>query len=234
MTKTFALSRFARHAVLAATLLSVTSAGRAELVLSQLIIDLAKTDETRADIEIWNNSDERSYILAEPSEIVGAGSSEERRVTEPDPEKRGLLVSPARMILEPGQRKLLRVAAIGARSDRERVYRVTVKPVTGELSAAESGLKLLVGYDVLVLVRPTAPLPRLAASRDGRQLVFRNDGNASLELVDGSQCTSPKTNCVPLPGKRLYAGARWAVPLKSDGAVSYTVVVNGKATKQSF
>ena len=58
------------------------------------------------------------------------------------------------MIHEPGQRKLIRLAVIGLRPARERVYRVTVKPVTGELSASETGLKLLVGYDVLVLFSP--------------------------------------------------------------------------------
>ena len=148
------LTRSGRGLAFIVPLMLLSPAARAELVLSQLVVDLAKPSNARADIEVWNNSDERSYVVAEPSEIVNAGTSGEQRRTERDPEHRGLLVSPARMILEPGQRKLIRLAAIGPRAPSERVYRVTVKPVAGELSSSETGLKLLVGYDVLVLLRP--------------------------------------------------------------------------------
>jgi P pilus assembly chaperone PapD len=207
---------------------------RAELVLSQLIVDLGATSRQRDDVEIWNNSDERTYVAIEPSEILNAGKSNQSRHQEPDPEKRGLLVSPTRMILEPGQRKNVRMARLGLDADRERVYRVTVKPVVGELAAENPGLKVLVGYDVLVLVRPRGSHPLLTANRSGGSLVFRNDGNSSLELVDGKQCEAPSKRCVDLPGKRLYSGAEWIPPLKSNSPVEYTVVSNGKSVRRAF
>ena len=174
--------------------------------------------DARADIEVWNNSDERSYVVAEPSEIVDAGTSGEQRRTERDPEQRGLLVSPARMILEPGQRKLIRLAAIGPRAPSERVYRVTVKPVAGELSSSETGLKLLIGYDVLVLLRPPEIRTSLSAVRSGSEITFRNNGNASIELIDGKQCTAGKTDlrCVtrqtPLRGGVMEPAAELERP----------------------
>jgi P pilus assembly chaperone PapD len=216
-------------------LVLLTPAARAELVLSQLIVDLAKTADGRADIEVWNSSDERAFVVAEPSEILNPGMPAEQRRAEPDPEKRGLLVAPARMILEPGQRKLIRIAAIGPRSSNERVYRVTVKPVTGELSSSETGLKLLVGYDVLVLLRPAVPQPKLSAARDGARITFRNQGNASLELVDGRQCRAAQTDCNALPGKRLYAGAEWSQQLYSPSArVEYTIVSGGESSRKTY
>ena len=91
------------------------------------------------------------------------------------------------MVLEPGQHKFLRIATIASK-DRERVYRVTVKPVVGQLSSEGSGLKLLVGYDVLVLVRPLEVNPHVRGTRSGDQLTLKNDGNVSVELVDGKEC----------------------------------------------
>lgn len=210
------------------------SPAHAELVLSQLIVNLGIASKERDDIEIWNNSDERAYVVAEPSEILAPGTAAESRRVEPDPEKRGLLVSPARLILEPGQRKLVRVAAIGPRQDRERVYRITVKPVVGGISSAETGLKLLIGYDVLVLVKPTNNRPNLSANRSGNSLIFKNDGNASLELVDGKQCDPTGKNCTDLPGKRLYAGAQWMQQLKSSSPVEYSIVSNGQSARRKF
>ena len=227
--------RHVRSSVLALLIGSMlASAAKAELVLSQLVVDLAKPSEKRADIEIWNNSDERAYVVAEPSEIQNPGTPAERRVAEPDPERRGLLVSPARMILEPKQRKLIRIAAIGPGSDRERVYRVTVKPVTGELEAKETGLKLLVGYDVLVLLRPSVPQPNVVASRTGKSITFRNEGNASVELADGQQCDPARTHCVRVQGKRLYANAQWSTELPLAGPVDFSLVSSGQSVRKSY
>jgi P pilus assembly chaperone PapD len=204
-------------------LLQPISAAHADIVLSQLIIDLQPGEHSRDDIEIWNKGTERAYVALEPREVINAGLANERRREEPDPEKLGLLVSPARMILEAGQRKLARIADISSSSDRERVYRVTVKPVAGPLESTDSALKIMIGYDVLVLVRPTDVRPGLSGHRSGSSLVFRNDGNASVELIDGRQCDTAAVHCTDLPGKRLYAGAQWSEPLQSSGPVEYTV-----------
>lgn len=216
-----------------AAVLTAPSPARAELVLSQLVVDLGANQDKKADIEVWNNSDERAYVAAEPNEIVDAGKPGETRRTEADPEKRGLLVAPGKMILEPGQRRLIRLAPIGPRGSTERVYRVTVKPVAGALSAEETGLKLLIGYDVLVLLRPATVRPSLAVTRSGKRLTVRNDGNASVELINGRQCTA-KTACAELPGKRLYAGAEWIQDLPSDAPAEYVVVSQGRSERKSF
>ena len=229
------MNRKFRHAALSLGLVfMLTGRASAELVLSQLVVDLAKPTEPRADIEVWNNSDERAYVVAEPSEIKDPGTTAEKRVSQPDPERRGLLVSPARMILEPGQRKLVRIAAIGQRSAIERVYRVTVKPVTGDLDSTETGLKLLVGYDVLVLLRPTEVHLGVVASRAGKRVTFRNEGNASVELADGNQCDTSKTHCVPVQGKRLYAGAQWSTDLPLAGPVDFTILSSGERVRKTY
>ena len=210
------------------------SAARAELVLSELIVELQPGRQVRDDLEIWNNSPERAYVAVEPREIVNPSLPSQSERREADPEKLGLLVSPSRMILEPGARKQVRVATLLAGTDRERVYRVTVRPVVGGVEAKDTGLKILVGYDVLVLVRPAQALPNVTAVRNGRKLKFSNSGNVSVEMMSGKQCDSARERCADLPGKRLYPGASWTVELGSDGPAEYVLRSPGRADRRVF
>jgi len=205
-----------------------------DLVLSDLVVELLSGKNSRKDIELWNKSDERSYVEISPAEIMNPGQATESRRQEPNPEQLGLLVSPNRMILEPGQHKIIRIAAIASPVDRERIYRVTVKPVVGDISGEHTGLKVLVGYDVLAIVRLANPSPRIAGIREGRTVIIRNEGNSSAELLNGKQCHTGSTNCTSLPGKRLYAGAEWRLPLDGDGPVEYSVKLGDKISTVSF
>jgi P pilus assembly chaperone PapD len=206
---------------------------RAEIVLSELIVELQPGKQTRDDIEVWNKSPDRAYVAVEPREILNPSLPSQSVRRDPDPEKLGLLVSPTRMILEPGQRKLLRLVAMPAAADREHVYRVTVKPVVGKIEGDSSGLKLLVGYDVLVLVRPAQPAVSVSAKRSERTVTFNNGGNVSVELVDGRQCQAA-AQCTSLPGKRLYPGAAWTVELPSARPAEYTVKSPGRSERRVF
>lgn len=198
----------------------------AELLLSQLVVDLNAAKRT-TDIEIRNDSKERQFVAVEPSEIVDAGKAAERRARVTDPQAAGLLVAPGRMVLEPGQRRLIRVARVGAPAQAERVYRIAVKPVVGDVEGQASGLKLLVGYDMLVLARPAVvDNPPLRTERRGDSLVVTNPGNASVELSNGEHCVSAQS-CKALAGKRIYAGASWSVMVPAGGEVRYKVRTSG-------
>lgn len=193
------------------------------IVLSELILDLQPGRQIREDVEVWNDGSERTYVALEAREIVNPGTPGETSRKDRDPEQLGLLVSPARMILEPGQRKLARVAVISTDHARERVFRVTVKPAVGPITSNSSGLKVLVGYDVLVLVRPAEVHTSVTGKRVGKDLFLQNDGNSSVELLEGSQCEPASKRCVRLPSKRLYAGATLTQTLPITGSVTYTV-----------
>jgi P pilus assembly chaperone PapD len=194
----------------------------AELTVSQLIIEFKPGSSRTSDIEVANSSPERSYVVVEPREIMNPGTASEQPFTTPDPSKLGLLVSPARFILEPNQRRTLRVSAIGA-TEHERIYRITIRPVTGEVDGSESGLKLLVGYDLLVLARPPVIRNDIRTERNGTSLTLINSGNVSVEIVDGKQCDDHGGNCKALPSKRLYAGASWKQTLPRPTSGEYRI-----------
>lgn len=229
-------------ATLAATL-AVSAPAGANIVLSQVVVDIGPKADSAQDVEIANDGGEVAYVVVEPAEITAPGLPGEARVPVLDPGVGGLLVSPQRMILQPGERKAVRIAAVAARSSVDRIYRVTVKPVAGPVSAPASALKLLVGYDVLVIYRPAAPVGKIIGERGAAGLTLRNAGNTNVELFDGKQCAAPgaapgtpapAAACKPLPSKRLYAGQSWTQPLAGAGPVTYRVALGSSSTQQQF
>lgn len=216
-----------------AAMLVPAAPAEAQLVLSQLVVELAPGGQDRADVEILNKSPDRSFVAVDPREIVAPGTTQETSRTDPDPEKLGLLVSPERLVLEPGEHRLIRIAALGS-NPGERVYRVRVEPVLGQLSSSASGLKVLVGYDVLVLVRPSEANPHVSGSRSGEDLKLVNDGNVSVELTGGRACDAALRNCTDLPGGRLYAGAAKSVAIGSASTVQYKLKLGTKLIPVQF
>ena len=207
----------------------------AGIVLSQVVLDILPTSDNAQNVEVANDGAEIAYVVAEPAEILGAGQPGEARKPIVDPAAGGLLVTPQRLILQPGERRTIRFAAIADHGASDRIYRVTVKPVVGAVAAPSTALKLLVGYDVLVIVRPAVPLAKVSGARDGATLVLRNDGNTNVELFEGRQCdTTVPAACHDLPSRRLYVGQQWQQPLTGTGAVTYRVAVGKTSTVQRF
>lgn len=226
-------SRLSSLALLAA--LGAAAPAQAAITVSQAVVDIAPDAPTAQDVEVANDGDEIAYVVVEPSEIQAPGLATEKRVPIADPGVGGLLVTPQRIILQPGERKLIRIAAIGARQPLDRVYRVTVKPVAGQVTAPVTALKLFVGYDILVILRPQSLEPKIVGERQGRTLTLRNTGNTNAELYEGKQCAGPgAAACTDLPARRLYPGQVWQQVLPGDAAADYRVAVGSKSEPQRF
>lgn len=204
---------------LAATAATPAAAG---LSVSPLILDFGPGQPSRGDVDVLNTGAERLYVVVEPARIDRPGLPGEHRASEPDPTTLGMLATPGRMILEPGQRKFLRLAVLQPPGDVDHVYRVTVKPVVGGVTGAQTGLKLLVGYDMLVIQRPQAPHGAVSGRREGNALVLTNAGNTNVELFRGQACPAGGAACTDLPSQRLYPGATVRVTVPAQSRVQYT------------
>ena len=106
--------------------------------------------------------------------------------------------------------------------------------MVGEIVARQSGLKLVVGYDVLVIARPQNARPLLEVSRDGTAVEFRNVGNTNALLFNGRQCDEAETDCAELPSKRIYAGNTWQLQLPASGQARFLVESDGGLTVETF
>lgn len=246
---------------LSATTLSTPAT--AQLAIDRLWVDMNAGSVPRSDLVVRNESTDKYYITITASEILNPGTTEEKRQLGSNPEELGLLVTPGRMILEPGQMRAIRVVSLNNNLERDRVYRVNVTPQIGEVSATSTAtenrglaLKLLAAFDVLVTVRPAENDVSLAVRRDGNFLALSNMGNSNVLLLDGMVCPAagavlsqstqdyiraqdreaharqveqakesteevpPMSDrefvvdaCIGLPGRRLYSGNVWRLPV---------------------
>ncbi len=219
---------------LALTMSAYPSLAHAEMIISQVIVDLQPGKPQREDIEVGNDGEERMYVSADPFEIVDAGSEHERRIALRSDEDGGLLVAPRRVVLEPGERRTIRIAVFGERPVSERVYRVAIKPVAGPLAADQDAIKIMVGYDALVLVRPTKAVDDLQAQRIGHTLTIRNAGNTSQEIFAGRQCARKDRDCRDLPPKRLYPGNVWTQTVPFGTPVHYKTSTGQAVRDRTF
>lgn len=210
------------------TLLCAATPVYADMVLSNAIVHFEEGSAARQDVEISNVGDEPLYVQIEPHIVLNPGTDEEQRVLIKNPREHGLLVTPSRMVLAPGTAKSMRMVKLAMPDDpkqeKERIYRISARPVVGEVTAEQTGLKVLIGYEVLAIVYPKSPTPDLVVKREGLSLTAHNAGNTNVLLQEGFQCETPEQpleDCAPVRGKRMYPGLTWSVELERDLPVRF-------------
>jgi P pilus assembly chaperone PapD len=204
-------------------LLLLAQVAQGAMRLSNVIVHFEPGKPARQDVEISNTGDEPMYVSIEPNMILAPGTPQEDRVPITDPRQAGLLVTPNKMIVPPGGTKVLRLVDLGG-FPRERVYRIVVKPVAAGVESSQSGLKIMLGYEILAIAYPSNPSSMLDVTREGRVLRMKNPGNTNILLREGYQCeraNQPVEECDSLPGKRLYPGNEWEISLPRDLPVTY-------------
>lgn len=216
------------------TPVAIPAAAFATMAVNKVIVDFLSGKPRRSDVELHNTGRERMYVLVEPAEIRAPGLPRQKRVKIRNPQRLGLLVTPTRLILEPGQRKIVRFAALAAGAATDRVFRVTIRPVVGKVVAPTTAIKIVVGYDLLVIIRPQHLKPHLTGRRKGRTITFRNTGNTNALLFNGRQCDQRGKNCKTLPVKRMYANTVWTLKLDHGTPAEYYVKVGETTVKKSF
>lgn len=214
---------------LCAAVLGLASAAHANLSIDKLWVEFPDGRPGRGDLVIRNDSDERYYIDVSVSEVLRPGADDEERVTIADPEALGLLVTPNRLILEPGALRSIRLVSLNENVTDDRIYRVLIRPQVGEIQAAPATdqdspsivMKVLAAYDVLVVVRPKDGAPRLAAERTGTEIALSNTGNTNVLISEGMVCPKGTPDdqrdaaCSVIEAKRLYKGNVMRIALSS-------------------
>ncbi len=200
---------------------AVAAPADANMVLSDVIVDLQAPGEMRHDVDVRNDGDDTLYVEVNVQRVPEPAIDASGRAPETDPRTAGLLASPRRLAIPPGERKRVRLVARQVPTEDDFVYRVAFVPKENEAQTAEAmAFKVLIGYEVLVLVRPPGAKPELTVERDGRKLRVENRGRSSVLVRELEYCESePVERCEELPGNRLYAGEVWDVELPGDGAV---------------
>lgn len=200
----------------------------ATMSLDRMIIYFKSDQLPRQDVVVTNPDAENLYLQTEVYKVIRPGTEKEERVRISDPAALKLLTTPNKAVVPPKSRKTVRLVSLETPKDKELVYRVTFKPVVGELEATQNAIKLLVAYQALVFVRPQNPEYKLSGKIENGTITFTNSGNINVVLRNGRYCTSNKSgSCTKLDaGNRIYAGESWTLPLpegakKGQGYIQY-------------
>ncbi len=171
---------------------------------------------------VRNGGDSTAFVKVSVVELVYDGSGGPREVALEGLalEQRGLVVSPARLIVPARGMQAVRLLYRGVR-DKERYYRLRFIPVMPEqgdgfaVSGSEAreyrdslkaGVNLLAGYGTLVFVRPDQTRYRTPIRREGGALTVSNEGNATVVLDHFRQCQAQDQLCEPATKHHLLPG----------------------------
>ncbi|MDM8547920.1 hypothetical protein [Candidatus Venteria ishoeyi] len=190
----------------------------ANLTVSKAIINFSDNSPPRQDLEVKNNDTNTLYVTVKAFQVQSPESDQAKEIELNNPIDAGLLVSPARLVIPPGQSKLVRVIVRKKATKKDLIYRVAITPTIGKIKSEEQfALKVMIAYKVLVIVQPPAAQADLQVKRVGETLVFTNHGNTNVLIRKIKQCNERKTDCVELNGNRLYSGEQWIVNLPYKG-----------------
>lgn len=196
-----------------------------------VVFEPKATDQT---LMVTNEGSELAFVTAKVRSVTRPGEADEQLRADSNPAVLGLLATPTRLVLEPGEQRGLRLLAIGPAGETDRVWRVHVAPAPGNLRPGQSGVAFLIAYDALIIQRAANPSQALVGQRSGDTLTLANRGNSFVLVTSIEQCRG--NECTRLPGKRLYAGQAWSARLPQPDlpAIVSLQGVGGKKETQSY
>ncbi|CAM3434373.1 fimbrial biogenesis chaperone [Parendozoicomonas haliclonae] len=208
----------------------------AGIEVDQSIIEFEPDGEYYTDITVSNRDEKKAYVSVSVFEISNPGQPNEKREPLTDPDKAMLIATPTRLALEPNQSIPVRLLNLDEEQKEERIYRVLVEPASKRMQNEASGVRLLVGYEMLVIIRPQNPQVKVLASRSGKTMTFYNAGNTNVFMEGGKNCNPAKpSECQEVSSQRLYPKARWSTELPFAAPVEFSMNAGEENTsKQRF
>lgn len=225
------------RAILVLVLILVSGSVHAAMAIDRSVITFRSDGSARQDVRVSNPDEDPIYIDVQVLDVTQPGTDSEERTVVKDPESIGLIATPRRVMVPAGGQRLVRLVNLEGHTDRERVYRVNLKPESGPVESDEMGVKVMVGYQLLVFVEPREVKVDLQARRDGDELVLHNRGNVNVRLHQGEQCPpapTPGGSCKELEGMRLYPGNREKVELPRAAPVTFSISASGETRTRRF
>ena len=210
----------------------------AQLVVDKAVVELSR-ETSRGIVRLSNDSDDTLYLRLDLFEVVDPETARPREVPLENPMTTGLLVHPRQLVLAPGQTRSARIVAQDSVvSNTDRVFRLQVSPFAGEAlldteADRNAGVRFLVGYQILLLVRPDTLRPRLAIRRDADGISIDNAGNTNVLLRTLEICDAGGERCTRLKSNRLYAGESLPLALPPGIAAETAVVKTREFTRST-
>lgn len=203
-----------------------------KITLSKNMVFFDKNESKREVIEVINlMPGHKAFFETVINEVLEPqkGTKSQMKVLT-DPSEAGLFVSPNKAIISEDENKTnISIINVNKKLDKERVYRIDVKPVISGIKGIEKGarIKVLMAYDILVHVQPNNPVMDYQYNFSKDHFVLKNTGNVFFTAKDGKQCIA-KDSCFPMPTGKVYSDGTVKIPLEKDVKfVQYKLNIRG-------
>jgi Mat/Ecp fimbriae periplasmic chaperone len=185
--------------------LILISTANAGIIVDKMVVDSFLKNSKQQNVFVYNDGDEIAYVAIEVFEIKNPGEEDEKRVPVDIKSGNRLIVAPNKLTIEPSEKGRLQFIINDTNLKNDRIYRVSVIPkISGVELNSGIGIKILIGYDLLVISRPDKPKFDLKVLKDKDSITFINNGNTNILLNNVKQCDNTN-NCTTILSKRLYA-----------------------------
>jgi len=203
-----------------------------KIAVSKTEVYFDNNENGKQTVDVFNlRPQNTTYFATRIQEVVNPEKGAKSPLVElTDPVTAGLIVTPNKSAIRPHQgQSPVTIVNINPHLEKERVYRVDVKPVVGGVdSVSDAQLKVLLGYDILVHVQPDEPVFTYSVRHDGDDVYLTNTGNTHFVMLDGEQCDSRK-RCATLPEWYLYPGVEARIPFDEDKQLArYRLIMRGQ------
>jgi len=176
------------------------------------------------DVQVYNVGNDKAYVALNIALVKHPGLPDQQEIPLQDnPYQVGLIVTPNKMVIPPGQMRMARMLYIGQPPEEDLVYKVRIAPATGQYvvisnnNGVNAGVNVIIAYSVNVFVRPLKPLVKMSLVRQGQDLRFENQGNTNVLIGYCQQCpTQDPKHCTSFDvSKRIYARETYHYQLPS-------------------
>lgn len=225
-----------RGLVCLALLAGLNAPAHANLRLSRFFIE-AEQNARPQEVFVSNEGNETLYVKVEVEEVIDPQAEQPETRTGLTPEELGILVSPQRLVINPGEDKRIRVVTLDA-PEEDRFFKVTVTPVVGDIESNTAiGVKLMIAYGIWVFARPEDAKPEIVAEVQDRDLILENIGGTHGEVRSIEFCpeiVTPDSGCSTLEGFRMMLGKTYTRSFEGPGRVSVSSMFKGEISENAY
>ncbi|NBA93688.1 molecular chaperone [Pseudomonas sp. R5(2019)] len=199
---------------------------------------------------VRNGGDTTAFVKVSVAELVydSAGGSREIEMDGLQAEQRGLIVSPARLIVPANGMQAVRLLYRGSR-DQERYFRVRFIPVLPEANdgfaiteaeaeqyeqALKVGVNILAGYGSLLFVRPGDTRYQTEVEHEPGRFFVPNKGNATIVLDHFKHCQANGQQCEAATKHHLLPGSRREFKKESGRHYRFELIEGGTSREIEF
>lgn len=185
----------------------------ADVGVSPVVLDLVGK-EADAEIAVKNfDNKNNAYIEITAYRLFNPSNHAAPKKRVRHPEKDGLIVFPAKLVLLPGQTQFVRIIKTAKSVPTDQVYEIDFIPKMSTHLISQKGpdglvlgIRVIIGYGARVTLRPDSPSPSISVKRIKNELIIKNTGNTLLNITSCTQQNAKGENQIPLPAYTLFVG----------------------------